>query len=215
MDEHRTGRWPGGEGGGRPDRPLGRGLEDVSRLFLSQRQANGGSQPPAPDPSPARTDSPPSSPAGAVPLRPVTSITRVELAGILRRLNVGLEDGLSAIDEGVPCSPCGEIDLLAVDRANQLTIIDFDTSSNDALLLRGMSHADWILRNVPVVRRMYAGRSINFSAMPRLLLLAPEFSPVCRRLARFIAGPKIEFVRYQLVHVGQDLGILFDRVQPE
>jgi hypothetical protein len=221
MDENRTGRRTGGEGAGRADKPLGRGLEDVSHLFLSQRIRAGAPVAPrpeapvtAPAPPPAAADSPRSSSPEAVPLRPVTSISRADLAGVLRRFDVGLEDGLSPLDEAVPCPPCGAIDLMAVDRANQLTIIDFETSPSDALLVRGMGHVDWIVRNVPVVRRMYTGRTINFSALPRLLLLAPEFSPVSRRIVRFIAGPKIELVRYQLVHAGQGLGILFDRLPP-
>jgi hypothetical protein len=153
--------------------------------------------------------------AGAVtPLQRVETVTRVQLAAILHDRNAGLEEGLNILDDSVPCPPCGEIDLLALDRANQLTVVDADIVPNDELLLRGVSHVDWVVRNLPTVRRMYSGRAINFSAIPRLLLLAPEFSERSARVAQSISHTHIELVRYHVVHLPAGFGILFERVKP-
>src|SRR5207249_4926671 len=138
---------PGGSGGvqgsGRPAKSLGRGLEDGSHLFLSHKTDRPNDRPTVH--SNDHSVPPPPSRAGVTLLRPAT-VTKDWLTIVLTEFGDAVEDGLRTIDANVPCHPCGEIDLLAVDRTNHLTIIDFDTTANDGLLLRGMGHFDWIVR---------------------------------------------------------------------
>jgi hypothetical protein len=134
---------------------------------------------------------------------------------MLKERTAALEEGMRAIDVNVPCAPHGDIDVLALDRANGLTIIDFDTSSNDGLLLRGMSHFDWVVRNFPNVERMYRGQMIDYSRQPRLFLLAPQFSPLVRNVARHVRSPQIDWVRYHVVDVLYWTGILLEPVPHE
>jgi hypothetical protein len=212
MGPHKPGA-SSGPGVGRTDRPLGRGLEDVSHVFLSQ-QADAGSM----DPGTRRAGRPlpgEDAAASALLLRPAAQVTREQVGAALREFAGALEDGLKGIDDGIPCAPCGEIDLLAVDRASQLTIIDFDTTSGDELLIRGLGHLDWVLRNVPNLRRMFRGQAINFSLPPRLFLLAPQFSSRVRCVARQITGLQIDWVRYHLVEMPGRAGILFEPLSAE
>ena len=201
MDQNPTGGGGGAERVGRSDRPLGRGLEDVSHLFLSQKAAEAGASDPAAIRSTECSSPPPGFGGGIALLRPA-SVTRDRLAIILREVAGALKEGLKAIDTKIPCHPCGEIDLLAVSRGSQVTIIDFDTAVNDGLLLRGIGHFDWVVRNMPNVRRMYREQAINCSLQPRLFLLAPQFSPLLRSVARQIICPQIQWVRYlSLIHI--------------
>jgi hypothetical protein len=193
----------------RPDRPLGRGLEDVSHLFLSQRHEQAGAEAasswrperPAPRQEPA---------PDAVLLRPAAPATREQLAAVIKAMDDSLENGLRVIDFEIPCAPCGEIDLLAIDRTSQLTIIDFELAGGDELLVRGLGHFDWMVANLPNVRRMFRGQAINFSLEPRLLLLAPHFSSRLRCVARQIQRPRIDWVRYTWVDVSGQPGILLE-----
>ena len=203
MDEHKTSGAGNADGHGRGDRPLGRGLEDVSHLFLSQRL-----------PEPERS-SPPPAPRGGVALLRAASVSKERLAGVLREFAGALEDGLKPIDANIPCHPCGEIDLLATDRARQLTIIDFATSIDDGLLLRGIGHFDWVARNMPNVRRMCQGQIVDFSRQPRLVLLAPQFSPLLRSALRQLTRPRIHPVKYHTVEAAGCTGILFEPVEDE
>ena len=205
----------GGDAKGGPGRPLGRGLEDVSHLFLSPRidvPTGAGVPVLAPEPE---SSAPHAHPRNAVPLRPV-QVTRDRLADILPLDWSGaLEEGLRTVDARIPCQPCGEIDVLAVDRASKLTIIDFDTTVNDGLLLRGLGHVDWIVRNAPSVQRMCPVHGVDFSLSPRLILLAPQFSPQLRRVMRQLTRPQIQWVRYHAVATPTGLGILFEPVTGE
>lgn len=191
---------------GRPDRPLGRGLEDVSRVFLSQpTETRGRAARPLPREEPA---------SSTVLLRPAAAITRQQVAAAVREFEGALEEGLRCIDADVSCGSCGEIDLLAVDRASRLAVVDFETTASDELLVRGLGHADWITGNVPNLRRMLRGVAINFSVPPRLVLLAPQFSARMRCAGRQVTGLQISWIRYQVVETPGRTGILFEALAP-
>lgn len=213
MDQHE----PGGSrapDAGRADRPLGRGLEDVSHVFLSHKpdEENIDSvddkrlERPLP-----REKSVPS----ALLLRPAAVVTREQVAAALKEFEGALEAGLRVIDAGISCAPHREIDLLAIDRASQLTIIDFDTTPSDDLLIRGLGHFDWVLRNVPNLRRMFRGQAINFSLEPRLVLVAPQLSSRLSSAARQLTRPQISWVRYHFVETPGRPGILFEPLPAE
>jgi hypothetical protein len=211
MDPNETG---GSAGSGAQDRPLGRGLEDVSHLFLSRKTGEASASVRAPVRSPEPSPAPPGSRASIALLRPA-SVTKDRLAVALMEFDGALEEGLRAFDAKIPCHPCGEIGLLAVDRASQLAIIDFEITFDDDLLLRGLGHVDWVVRNMPNVQRMYREQAVNFSLPPRLFLVAPQFSPLLRRVARQITRPQIHCVRYHTVNASGGPGILFEPVVNE
>jgi hypothetical protein len=213
FDQHKIGARIREQVFGGTEKPLGRGLEDISHLFLTQRTDGAlaidrpaGERVLRSEPEDREAESA----AAAVVLQPHAPVTRDKLATMLRGLEGTLEEGLRTIDAAITCHPCGEIDFLAVDRANQLTIIDFETTANDGLLVRGIGHFTWIVDNLSLVRRMYGEQSINFSVQPRLFLLAPQFSPLIRGSARQIARPRINWVRYHLVEASGGPGILFE-----
>jgi hypothetical protein len=207
---------PGGgaAGVGRSDRPLGRGLEDVSHVFLSPKTDEGGTDPSGawrPERPIPREESAPST----LLLRPAAQVTREQIAAALKEFGGALEEGLRGIDAEISCAPYGEIDLLAIDRANQLTIIDFETTSSDELLMRGLGHFDWVVRNLLNLRRMFRGQAINFSLEPRLFLLAPQFSSRVSCVARQLPRPRIDWVRYHFVETPGRPGIFFEPLARE
>lgn len=209
MDDNDRGDGKAGHG-----RPLGRGLEDVSHLFLSSPKTGDASTTTgAPLPAPERESATSSGPRDHAVLLRATQISRERLAGFLPVDWSGtLEEGLRTIDANMPCYPCGEIDVLAVDRTSKLTIIDFEPTPHDGLLLRGLDHFDWMVRNTRNVLRMYHAQRIDSSLPPRLILLAPQFSPLLRRVVRQLTRPQIQCVRYHAVESPTGPGILFEPV---
>ncbi len=180
-------------------RTLGRGLEDISHLFLSQAAEETG----APLRTPPHLDS-------LILLKPGAEPTREHLASFLRSQAAALEPGLRVIDTCVPCENSELVDLLALDSASRLAVVDFETGSGDALLLRGLSHIDWIVRNTRNIRRMYQGQAINFTLQPRLFLVAPHFSPLLKSASRQLVSQQITWCKYHLVALPRGTGILFE-----
>jgi len=195
----------------RTERRLARGLEDVSHLFLSQtpgrvsekgEEQNALSEQPLPETP--ETQNP-------IILRASASLDRDLLVSLLNKNTAVLEDGMHVIDTSIPCDPFGAIDLLAVDGTDQLAVIDVDTAQNNELFLRGIAHYDWLARNIPILRRMYHGRVINFSAQPRLFLVAPDFSQLLKCAAQRSDCPKVCCFGYRAIVMPGGMGVVFDR----
>jgi hypothetical protein len=199
-------------GGVQPPRALGRGLEDLSHLFFSRRTEK------APEAEPAAASSADAGQAAAKPrvglmlLRPVDRLTRSQVIAVLQEPWGAIEEHLRAIDSSLPCSPCGVIDVLAVDAAGRLVVIDIDPFTGDGLLLRGLSHIEWLRLNAANVCRMYPGKTIDFAAPARLVLVAPRFSVTVRHAVSQISELEIECVRYRGFDVSGWTGVFFEPV---
>ena len=195
----------------RTEKRFSRGLEDISHLFLSQPADKPAATVESPDVAPAQTPSERAQSRTPFLLHDSPTVSRELLLGFLNRNAAVLEEGLRTIDASIPCDPFGFIDLAAVDSQDQLCIINIDVVRTDELLLRGIAHFDWIVRNTPIVRRMYQGRVINFSAQPRLFLVAPSFSPLLKCAAQRSTSPIVNCFAYRTVAMPGDIGILFEQ----
>ena len=194
----------------RTEKRLARGLEDVSHLFLSQSPDRPAEKAENPDALPAQAPSETVPPKTAFLLHASPVINRELILSFLYRSAAALEEGMRAIDANIPCDPFGFIDLVAVDSQDQLCIINVDIVQNDESLLRGIAHFDWMVRNTPIVRRMYQGRVINLSAQPRLFIVAPGFSPLLKCVAQRSTSPKVCCFAYRTAAMPGGIGILFE-----
>src|SRR5262249_49406122 len=138
---------PSERGLDRTPKALGRGLGEISHLFLSPAtqtspppQTSPTTQTPAPPPvdavAPEQPAGRPPARAGVAVLRPGAGLPKDQVTATLLECQDALEGGMRAFGAAVSCSPYGEIDLLAMDCLNQLTVIDVDTTLGDSLLLR-------------------------------------------------------------------------------
>jgi hypothetical protein len=195
----------------RIERRLARGLEDVSYLFLSQPSNRPAEE--AEEQTASSAQALPGSVQHEEPilLRASPAVNRELLISLLNDNAAVLEEGMRAIDANVPCPPFGSMDLVALGSLDQLCIINVDTFQNDVSLLRGIAHVDWIVRNMPIVRRMYQGRAIGFSIPPRLFLVAPGFSLLLKCVAQRSLSPQVSCFGYRTAAMPSGVGILFER----
>ena len=198
----------------RTDKRLARSLEDVSHLFLSA--VNAGAEPPDKFSGDSEGRVSPHSKVQPIFLLENQSqnLQKDSLISLLNSNTSVLENGLKAIDMNIPMDSGSPIDLVALDQFNKLCLIDIDLSGSDRLLLRGICHFDWFVRNVPIVRRMYNSRAIDFSAHPRIFFIAPKFSDMFRRTAQRIACTQINCYLWQVAAGSEGVSILLTRILP-
>ncbi|MBM3791220.1 MAG: hypothetical protein FJW35_12855 [Acidobacteria bacterium] len=192
-----------------PEKRPARGMEDVVHLFLTHPPGDAtispaaGKVPSGPEPF-AR-----SHPVVSVAF-PAPALAKPEMIRLLNANIATLESGLKAIDRAVPCDPSRTIDLLAADSLNQLVVIALEAAADDGMLLRAISQYDWIVSHVPILRKIYPGQAINFSAPPRVFLVAPEFSPQLTCAAHRIQSPRIGCYRYRVIAVPSGTAVFFE-----
>jgi hypothetical protein len=195
----------------RSTRALGRGLEDVSHLFRSEAGEAG-----APGSEDLRlTGGPVIHRAGIAVLRRGSDLPKDQLVATLAEYPDALESGLRVLGVAIPCNPYSEIDLLALDRSNQLVIVEIVTTLGDELLLRGISHVDWVASNVANVQRMYQTQAINLARQPRLMLVAPGFSRLTSTAIRRLTGLEIACFKYHSVMLSARTAILIEQLREE
>ena len=196
-----------------PERRPARGVEDVVHLFLTQ--------PPGRATVSSAADEVPSASGRqpAVQSDPILTVAcpaaapgKDEILQLLNANAAALESGLRAIDRAVPCGPSRTIDLLAVDGLSQLVVIAIEAAPNDGMLLRAISEYDWIVGQALILRKLYQGQVVNFSAPPRILLVAPGFSQQLTCAAHRIQSPRIGCYRYRAIAVPSGTAVLFDGV---
>src|SRR5256712_11967299 len=99
---------------GAQDKPLGRGLEAVSHLFLSRKTADASASDRATARSPEPSSAPPGSRGGVALLRPAP-ITRDRLATPPVAVAGAHREGPTGVDGKIPRPSWGEHELLAVE----------------------------------------------------------------------------------------------------
>jgi hypothetical protein len=217
MDAHIPEDPTGPQDAEQSDKPLGRGLEQISHLFLTQRTnvRRVGDLPLTGIPGSRVSQTQSRTPApNTVLLQPKSAIAKDQLVTLLRDSPAALDAELRVMDIFVSCHPHSDIDLLALDQSNQLTVIDIETSPNDALVVRGLGHCDWLQHNICNIRRMYPGETIALSPQTPLFLVAPRFSPMAISAARQLTQTQIHWVRFQAFDTGNATGISFEPIAP-
>jgi hypothetical protein len=199
-------------------RPLGRGLDEVSHLFLSARSAaaQAPAEASAEGPAPLNGEAMLGSRPGVVVLHPSKRLpSRDQVIAIFKELGTTLWEPLRPLATRVACDRAGEIDLLAADSANRLVIVEINPVEGDNLLLRAIIHYGWILQNPPPLRRICQEAGIDASLAPRAVLVAPRFPPLFRESIRHVKGPDMLCVRYHALDAGVGTGIFFERLDDD
>jgi hypothetical protein len=189
------------------EKKLARGLEDISYLFLSQAGDKRQERDTISEPAPALGMS-----TTPVLLRAAPAMDRNTLVSLLGKNPAVLEEGLRCIDSNIPCDLLGSIDLLLLDAQDCLVILNVDAAPNDSSFLRGIGNYDWLVRNTAILQRIYQGRTIDFSAQPRLFLAAPGFSLLLKCAAQRSINPRVNCFGYRAVALPGGMGVFFEQV---
>lgn len=92
----------------------------------------------------------------------------IDLRDLLAGRGESIETGLSIIDADVPIAGIGTVDLVGIDSARRLVVIDL-AASGETDERRVLAHAAWFRENLPIVRRMYQLWNVRWDMPSRLV----------------------------------------------
>ncbi len=99
----------------------------------------------------------------------------------LRKIVVGdvsvVEKELTVICDNMPIDAKTNIDVLCHDENGQLVILKLDVKENDNMFFEGLKILAHVNNVKPMLKFSYKDFKINDSKTPRLIFLAPSFSP--------------------------------------
>ena len=121
----------------------------------------------------------------ALKIKPL-SISKRELESTIIANPDAVEQGFRILARQHPTDG-GPIDLLGVDAEATLVVLELKTEAVDGHLDQGLRYYDWCTHNLARITHGYNSQIwVNPAAPPRLILIAPSFTDMVKRLARHI-----------------------------
>jgi hypothetical protein len=111
------------------------------------------------------------------------AISRISIkdSNELRKLVIGdvnvIEDGLTVVCEDMPMDSKAKIDLLCHDESGQFVILKLSAKEDDNIFFDGLKMLTHINNVKPLLKFTYKDFKIDADKDPRLIFLAPAFSP--------------------------------------
>ena len=94
----------------------------------------------------------------------------------------------------------GRLDVLFVDGNNTLVVAELKVIEDPNMLIQALDYFDFVYEKLEGFANLYAAYKIDTSKYPRLMLIAPSFSPLLINRCRWITPDiRISLVQYQYI----------------
>ena len=108
----------------------------------------------------------------------------VEMQTLISKQLPQIEKGLALINQKVKIGGEKEIDILALDSDEILTIIELKVDSDENQLIQALGYFDWAFQNIDWMKNAYSVKIADNT--PRIILIAKEFSQKILLLAKYL-----------------------------
>ncbi len=106
----------------------------------------------------------------------------------------------------------GFLDLLGVDEEQRLVVIDLSLIEDNRLWIESLNHFQWADENRDNIRKMLLRHQIDSSFPPRIVLIAPGFSPELKAGVAYFDFTKVDLFTYQYLETNGEKGFFLDPV---
>ena len=137
-------------------------------------------------------------------------LSREDLISALVSYLPAVARGLCLIGRSIPVGVDRTIDLMGVDSAGNPVLVVATTRRDEASFLEALDVGTWLEGARELLLRLLPGSSDE--GRPRLLFVAPEFTPRVLRLGDLIKRQGIELVRYRRIQVGEETALLIENL---
>lgn len=125
-----------------------------------------------------------------------------------------LEKNIDKIEEGLKLlkphlqTDTGPLDILAVDAEGVLVIIELKNEEDDGQLDQGIRYYDWIRTNRDTIANAFKSiANIDSTKDPRLILIAPSFSDILKKVAKYTTlfdSGALELKEYHILKINDE-----------
>jgi len=123
-----------------------------------------------------------------------------------------IDEGLQAIETGVK-TEWGLL-VFALDREGRLVILLIDAAQDDALLSRLIGIYGWVSRTVPLLNRYYAKRGLNGRKVPKVVVIAPDFSRTVEDGLAYLSF-QVDAYRQRCIEINGERSLLIECLQTQ
>jgi hypothetical protein len=144
-------------------------------------------------------------------IKKIEVFTKEEITALVAKQHKALDDGLELIGERLGKKGETPWDLVGVDSEKRLVLIQVEMLAADRILSALLSRLDWAWEHLETIARMYPDHGIDCSRLPRVLVIAPEFSPALKRSMSYLTyRVSISLYAYRYLQTDAGKGLLLE-----
>lgn len=144
-------------------------------------------------------------------IKKIEVFTKEEITALVAEQHKALDDGLELIGERLGKKGETPWDLVGVDSEKRLVLIQVEALAADRILSALLSRLDWAWEHLETIARMYPDHGIDCSRLPRVVVIAPEFSPALKRSMSYLTyRVSISLYAYRYLQTDAGKGLLFE-----
>lgn len=144
-------------------------------------------------------------------IKKIEVFTKEEITALVAEQHKALDNGLELIGERLGKKGETPWDLVGVDGEKRLVLIQVEALAADRILSALLSRLDWAWEHLETIARMYPDHGIDCSRLPRVLVIAPEFSPALKRSMSYLTyRVSISLYAYRYLQTGAEKGLLLE-----
>jgi hypothetical protein len=144
-------------------------------------------------------------------IKKIDVFTKEEITALVAEQHKALDDGLELIGERLGKKGETPWDLVGVDSEKRLVLIQVEALAADRILSALLSRLDWAWEHLETIARMYPDHGIDCSRLPRVLVIAPEFSPALKRSMSYLTyRVSISLYAYRYLQTDAGKGLLLE-----
>jgi hypothetical protein len=146
-------------------------------------------------------------------IKKIEVFTKEEITALVAEQHKVLDDGLELIGERLGKKGETPWDLVGVDSEKRLVLIQVEALAADRILSALLSRLDWAWEHLEAIARMYPDHGIDCSRLPRVVVIAPEFSPALKRSMSYLTyRVSISLYAYRYLQTDAGKGLLLEPV---
>ncbi len=148
-----------------------------------------------------------------VTIKKIDVFTKEEITALVAEQHKALDDGLELIGERL--GKKGEMawDLVGIDSDKRLVLIQVEALTADRILSALLHRLDWAWEHLDAIARMYPDHAIDCSRLPRVVVIAPAFSPALQRSMGYLTyRVSISLYAYRYIQTDAGKGLLLEPV---
>jgi hypothetical protein len=147
----------------------------------------------------------------AMTIKKIEVFTKEEITALVAEQHKALDDGLELVGERLGKKGETPWDLVGVDSEKRLVLIQVEALAADRILSALLSRLDWAWEHLETIVRMYPDHGIDCSRLPRVLVIAPEFSPALKRSMSYLTyRVSISLYVYRYLQTDAGKGLLLE-----
>lgn len=146
-------------------------------------------------------------------IKKIEVFTREEVTALVAEQHKALDESLELIGERLGKKGEPGWDLVGVDGERRLVLVDVEAFTADKILSQLLSRLDWAWEHLDAVARMYPSYTIDCDRLPRIFVVAPDFSPALKKSMTYLNyRVSISLYTYRYLQTDAGKGLLIEQL---